>query len=158
MDLRRPPAGMLKWATHFRRAVLELYWAKREFQELVADRVDFALARYFMRRRLQQAIYYSEELFTSGISVEPSFADNFWIKHSLLPAERRPVGLEYQGTEHKVEMGRNEVGTRYYIDYSKNQSLISTIRENLAWGPQEGDKVFLLVRKGEKVLELLNAA
>jgi hypothetical protein len=111
-----------------------------------------------MRRRLQQPVYYSEDVFSTGIAVEPAFAENFWLRKSLQPAETRTVALDYQGTQYKVRMTRDEDGLRYYIDYSQNNSLIAKIREKLSSVPKEGAKMFLIKRKSENLLELLDAA
>jgi len=56
----------------------EPFWQQEAFRNLVQDRAAFLLARYFLKARLQQAVYYRPSILTEDFTVKRHFVDQLF--------------------------------------------------------------------------------
>lgn len=141
------------------------FWNDPFFKRLVLDRVNFELALYFQRRRLQQTVYYDPSLLEWGFLLEPSFAERFFLRRqngmeilaALEPGEKRSVRLTYGDKTFRVLVERSKFLRQHQLVYAQVQELIDMISNRFTPPPRKGQKVFVLKRKDSQHLVQLDA-
>ena len=130
------------------------YWEDPFFRELVTDRVQFGMVRYFSRKSRLAEVIYDEEIFKTGFSVKRDFAFAFYSENPLKPGEGRKVKLIVEDLKYDAFFRRSEKGKEYLID--PEERVIQALRELLGNLLEQGEVAFTLraVGKNELVLEL----
>ena len=76
------------------------HWEDPFFRELVADRVQFGMVRYFSRKSRLAEVSYNEGIFENGFPVSRDFALAFYSENPLTPGEGRKVKLKVADAGH----------------------------------------------------------
>jgi len=120
------------------------FWNAAFFRGLVADRVQFALVRYFSRRAQVAEVLYSKDIFESGFPVDRDFALNFYAEQPLKPGESRKIKLKINGEKHDILFRRPGSDRIYRIVYEAENEVVPAFRRYLGEGMKTGDRAFSL--------------
>ncbi len=125
------------------------YWNDPFFRELVADRVKFAMVRYFSRKARIAKVLFSEDIFKSGFPVDRDFALDFYAERPLKTGESRKVKLKVNGGIYAVSFQRAASGREYKIGYEPENEVIQAFREYLGNRFKSGETAFTLKVSGK---------
>ena len=128
------------------------YWNDPFFRELVADRVQFALVRYFSRKAQVVDVLYSKDIFQSGFPIERDFALSFYAENPLKPGETRKVRLKVNGKLYDVTFQRPGSVREYRIGYDSENEVIQAFGEYLNNRLKAGEKAFSIRALGKNEL------
>ena len=73
--------------------VIHDFWNNEKYKELVKERVDFLLTRYFQRKGLRQIVYYKREIIDEGFKLDQRFAEKFLEDKPLSSGRKRNVTI-----------------------------------------------------------------
>jgi superfamily II DNA or RNA helicase/predicted house-cleaning noncanonical NTP pyrophosphatase (MazG superfamily)/HKD family nuclease len=137
------------------KAGYEPYWKLTGFRELVKDRAEFLLARYFMRARLQETVYYHPSIESEGFKISRKFADEFLADDPLAPGEKRGIQIVAGQKKFKVHLSSDAKGSAYWVSYAENSPIAEFLKGAFSPRPETGQKAFTLVAENKKLrLEL----
>ncbi len=128
------------------------YWEDPFFRELVADRVKFAMVRYFSRKARIAEVLFNEDIFKSGFPVDRDFALDFYAERPLKTGESRKVKLKVNGGTYDVSFQRASSGKEYGIGYEPENEVIQAFREYLGNRFNSGETAFTLKVSGKHKL------
>ena len=123
----------------------ESFWRDASFRNLVKDRAEFLLARYFMRARLQQVIYYSPSIRKEGFKVNRKFIDEFFADNPPEPGEKRKIIIVADNKKFKAFLFRNARDNEYQMSYDEKSRIAEFFQNVFATPPETGEKAFTLV-------------
>ncbi|MFO8083418.1 MAG: hypothetical protein R6U27_03755, partial [Desulfobacterales bacterium] len=133
----------------------ESFWKRTSFRNLVKDRAEFLLARYFMRARLQQIIYYSPSIIREGFKINRKFVDEFFADNPPEPGEKREITIFADNKKFKAYLFRNARDNEYRVSYDEKGRFAEFFQNVFAAPPETGEKAFTLVaEKNNLRLEL----
>jgi len=135
------------------------FWLDESFRELVSDRVEYALARYFYRRGARGPVLYDQRILGEGFPVDAAFVQRVLSggragpqSISLKPAEAIEISLLLSGQKYKATIIRKEIGGEYWVTYPGNQGLIDALRPLVEGKEQKGKRVFILTPEDRNTL------
>jgi superfamily II DNA or RNA helicase len=128
------------------------YWNNPFFRDLVADRVRFALVRYFSRKAQVIDVLFSKDIFQSGFPVERDFALSFYAENPLKPGETRKIRLKVNGKPYDVTFQRAGSAREYRISYDSENEVIQALWGYLNDRLKAGEKAFSIRASGKNEL------
>lgn len=123
------------------------YWQDPFFRALVRDRTEFALARYFLRKRMQDTIYFSESIFSEGFPVSRRLVEAC-CEIPPSPGEMRPVTIRIDKRNFNADLVRDAVGN-YKIAYTEDSPVAGFLRKTLSPAPEKDAKIFRLLAEND---------
>ena len=130
------------------------YWEDSFYRELVEDRVQFGLVRYFSRKGRVAEVPYDEALLKTGFSVRRNFAFVFYSENPLKPGEGRNLKIRINGDTYGVFFRRSENGKEYGITYDLESRVVQALRQTLGKRLKRGETAFTLRASGKNELIL----
>jgi len=102
-------------------------WGSPFFRDKVADRVRFALTRYFSRKTQIADITYNDAIPKTGFSILREFAISFYAENLLKSGDRRRIQLKVNGKRYDPLFQRPDrpgnvllyVAMQHYIHYAR---------------------------------------
>jgi hypothetical protein len=128
------------------------YWNDPFFRDLVADRVRFALVRYFSRKAQAVDISYDEDIFHTGFPIPQEFALSFLADRPLKPASSRKIKLKINGKRYNALIQRPDSSREYRIAYDAESAAVRALREYLGNDLKAGEDAFTLRVSGKSEL------
>ena len=125
--------------------VIHDFWNNGKYKELVKERVDFLLTRYFQRKGLRQIVYYKREIINEGFKLDQRFAEKFLENKPLGSGGERAVSILIDGEKFKTKICRSEVGKEYRIKYLHDSDISETLSKILIPLPDKGEKAFTVL-------------
>lgn len=133
------------------------YWRDDDYNALLRDRIEFALARYFRRRSLRQAVYFDSAVLNDGFPMEVHFAKAFLDKESISPGGLKRIKLILAGESFNADIKRSDNGKKYAIIYGPDTGFAERLSECMIPAPEKGTKIFhLYVENGALRLETIS--
>ena len=130
------------------------YWEDPFYRELVEDRVQFGLVRYFSRKGRVAEVPYDEALLKTGFSVRRDFAFFFYSENPLKPGEERDLKIRINDDTYGVFFRRSENGKEYGIAYDPESRVVQALRQTLGKRLKRGATAFTLRASGKNELIL----
>jgi hypothetical protein len=127
-------------------------WTSPFFGNLVADRVRFALTRYFSRKAQVADIIYNDAILETGFPVPRDFALAFLGDTPLKPGDSRKIKLKMDGKRYNVLFQRPGPAREYRIVYDAKSEPAHALREYLGDNLKSGDMAFTLRASGKSEL------
>ena len=131
---------------------LALWWNDPFFRNLVADRVRFAMTRYFSRKAQVADIIYNDAILNTGFPVPRDFALAFLGDHPLKPGDSRKINLKMDGKQYNVLFHRPGPAREYQVMYDAESEAARTLREYLGDNLKSGESAFTLRASGKSEL------
>jgi hypothetical protein len=131
------------------------YWNDPFFRTLVADRVRFALTRYFSRKAQVADIPYTPNMLNTGFPVPRDFALVFYAENPLKPGESRKIKLKIKGKRYDALFERPGASREYLIIYDAQGLAAHALREYVPDHMKPGDTAFTLRASGKNEITLL---
>jgi len=128
------------------------YWNDPFFRDLVADRVRFAMTRYFSRKAHVADIPYTQNIFKSGFTVPRDFALAFLGDHPLKPGDSRKIKLKMDGKRYHTMLQRPGRAQEYRVEYDAESDATHALREYLGDQLNPGETAFSLRAAGKAEL------
>jgi len=128
------------------------YWNDPFFRNLVADRVRFALTRYFSRKAQVADIPYTPDMVKTGFSVPRDFAMAFYSENPLKPGNSRKIRLKINGKRHDVLFQRPGPDREYRIVYETESDLIHALRDYVGDRLKPAETAFTIKVAGKNEL------
>jgi hypothetical protein len=128
------------------------YWKDPFFRNLVADRVRFALVRYFSRKAQTVDIPYDEDIFHTGFPIPQEFALSFLADRPLKPRSSRKIKLKINGKRYNALIERPGSPREYRIAYDAESDVVRALRQYLKNDLKIGEKAFALRASGKNEL------
>jgi superfamily II DNA or RNA helicase/predicted house-cleaning noncanonical NTP pyrophosphatase (MazG superfamily)/HKD family nuclease len=125
--------------------VIHDFWNNENYKELVKERVDFLLTRYFQRKGLRQIIYYRREIIDEGFKLDQRFAEKFLEDKPLRSNRERNVTIIIDDQKFKTKIRRSEIGKEYRIRYLPDSEISETLSKILSPLPDKGEKAFTVL-------------
>ena len=125
--------------------VIHDFWNNENYKELVKERVDFLLTRYFQRKGLRQIIYYRREIIDEGFKLDQRFAEKFLEDKPLRSNRERNVTIIIDDQKFKTKIRRSEIGKEYRIRYLPDSEISETLLKFLSPLPDKGEKAFIVL-------------
>lgn len=144
---------VLKGDTFSLKPEIHDHWNDKVFKEMVRDRVEFGLARYFQRYKKSMTIKFNKSLFNDGFALEKNFALEVTKKNPLDKGESRPVVIYFDGNEYEAKLYRLPQLNRYQIRYSKNNPICKFLKKRLE-GIEKGSDAFQFVSKDQSTFRI----
>ena len=128
------------------------YWNDPYFRELVADRVRFALTRYFLRKAQVADIPYTLDNVNTGFPVPRDFALAFLGDNPLKPGDSRKIKLKINVKRYHTMLQRPGPAREYRIVYDAESEPAHALREYLGDNLKSGETAFTLRSSGKSEL------
>jgi superfamily II DNA or RNA helicase len=133
----------------------EPYWAQGKFRELVKDRAEFVLARYFMRARMQQVIFFHPSICSNGFKVNNKFINEFFADNPPQPGESREIKIIANEKTFTAYVSRKTDESGFWISYKEESQIAKFFQSVFTPAPETGEKAFTLIAEKKKLrLEL----
>jgi hypothetical protein len=133
----------------------EPYWAQEAFRKLVKDRTEFVLARYFMRARLQQVIFFHPSICIDGFKLNQKFINEFFTDNPPESGENRELKIVAGEKTYNVRLSRDMDENEYRISYKEDSRIARFFQSVFTPAPETGEKAFTLIADKKKLrLEL----
>ena len=120
------------------------YWKDDNYKVLVADRVNFALARYFKNRAQRQTVYFDPEILESGFPLKSRFAKTLLDKKQLRPSELKQIKMVLAGDRLDAHVKRSDNGKDYELIYEPGSGISERLSGCFLSIPKKGDKALHL--------------
>jgi len=127
-------------------------WGSPFFRDMVADRVRFALTRYFSRKAQVADIIYNDAILTTGFPVPRDFALAFLSDHPLKPGDSRKITLKMDGKRYNVLFQRPGPAREYRVLYDAESEAARASRDYLGDQLNPGETAFSLRAAGKAEL------
>ena len=127
-------------------------WTSPFFDNLVEDRVRFAMTRYFSRKAQVADIIYNDAILKTGFPVPRDFALAFLSDHPLKPGDSRKITLKMDGKRYNVLFQRPGPAREYRVLYDSESEAAYALREYLGDNLKSGEKTFTLRASGKSEL------
>jgi superfamily II DNA or RNA helicase/predicted house-cleaning noncanonical NTP pyrophosphatase (MazG superfamily)/HKD family nuclease len=125
------------------------YWKNNLFQELVSERVDFLLTKYFLKQSLRQAILFDANVIKKGFEVGKKFAEKLFEDKPLQRDEKRKIELIISNSKEPIFFSRSADGRFYEILYPEGSKVSILLKDLLKPFPKIGEKCFSISAKDE---------
>jgi hypothetical protein len=129
----------------------ESFWKLGQFRELVKDRAEFVLARYFLRTRLQQTIYYSPSIISNGFPINRKFAEAVYDANPLEPGEKREITVRCDQNAFTADLAWRSDDNKFWLTYEDASPIAEFLRRVLTPAPENGEKAFTLIAEGRSL-------
>jgi len=121
------------------------FWNNEKYKELVKERVDFLITRYFQRKGLRQIVYYKREIIDEGFKLDQRFAEKFLEDKPLGSGRERTVTALIDDQKFQIKICRSVVGKEYRITYLPDTEISETLSKILSPLPDRGEKAFTVL-------------
>jgi len=112
-------------------------WTSHFFRDLVADRIRFALTRYFSRKAQISDIPYAPDILKSGFPVPRDFALAFYAENPLKSGESRKIKLKINGNHYDAFCQPPSPDREYWITFDAEGDVANRFnqqgRRNRLW-------------------------
>jgi superfamily II DNA or RNA helicase/HKD family nuclease len=130
------------------------YWNDPFFRALVADRVRFALTRYFARKAQVAEIPYTPDMHNTGFPVPRDFALAFYPENPLKQGESRKIKLKVNGKRYDVLFQRPGPAREYLILYDAEDEVAHAWTAYLADEFKPATTAFIIRTAGRNELNV----
>ena len=120
------------------------YWVNPAYRKLVADRVEYALARYFRRKGAHQAVFFDSEVLQKGLALDQELSGILLGDKKLPHGKPMAVNVLFGENRYEAELRCSENGKKLFVQYLPDSELRVKIADFLTPSPQSGEKVFYL--------------
>jgi superfamily II DNA or RNA helicase/HKD family nuclease len=128
------------------------YWNDPFFRDLVADRVRFAMTRYFSRKAQIADIMYNDAILNTGFPIPRDFVPAFLGDNPLNPGDSRKIKLKMNGKRYNAMLQRPGPAREYRIVYDAESEPARALREYLGDNLKSGETAFTLRASGKAEL------
>jgi superfamily II DNA or RNA helicase/predicted house-cleaning noncanonical NTP pyrophosphatase (MazG superfamily) len=138
---------------------IHTYWQDDKYRSFIADRVEFALARYFRTRTQRQTVYFDPKVLERGFPLDAMLAKAVLGNEKLGPGESHRIRLILGKDRLDAHIKRSGNGKDYEIVYEPESKISEKLSAWLTPMPKKGDKAFHLYldREGLRI-EAVEAA
>ena len=138
------------------REAVKGYWHDKAFKALVRERVDFALARYFQRKGLQQTVFFDPTVLTKGFPIEKGLAKALLGEDVPPPGSRKPLSMLLGEERFEAYILRAANGVGFQLTYGTGTGIEERLTSHLTPSPKRGSKVFRVqIQNGSLRLEMI---
>jgi superfamily II DNA or RNA helicase/predicted house-cleaning noncanonical NTP pyrophosphatase (MazG superfamily)/HKD family nuclease len=109
-------------------------WEDERFRELVADRVEFGMNRYFMRMHRKVTVMVGEAELREGIRLERGFVVMLQGQSPLRAGEKKEIGVRWDKVKEKGELARSQDGRVYRLRLRDEGEIWKAIVEKMGEG------------------------
>lgn len=123
---------------------IHIYWKGDDFKNLLEDRIEFSLARYFQRRTLRQSVYYDPAVLNEGFPLESHFIKEFLDEEIILPGGLKQIKLKLADESFDAGIKRSDNGKKYTVTYGSDTAITERLTKYLVPAPEKGTKIYHL--------------
>lgn len=124
---------------------IHIYWLDNRFRQLVKDRVDFSMARYFRGKMLRNKVSFIPQIFEEGFFLPESFV-RLAFQNRIPDIKRNQTKWLYIGEESfPVTIEPHKEHRQFMLLYKEKASTIEAIRSFVGTDTKEGATAFFVV-------------